>query len=154
MKTEPHILVDADSCPVKNEIYKVALRHQTSVTIVANSYMKVSGSALVKLIQVNDGFDAADDYIAEQANQNSIVVTSDIPLADRCLKAGAIVIGPNGVAFTENSIGAALATRAIMEDLRANGDQVGGPPPFSNKDRSNFLSSLHEHIVKLKAVDR
>ncbi len=152
MKSDLHILVDADSCPVKNEIYKVALRHQVKVSIVANSFMKVSESSLVKLIQVSEDFDAADDFIAEQANQHSVVITSDIPLADRCLKAKATVIASNGIPFTENSIGAALATRAIMEDLRAGGEQVGGPPPFSNKDRSNFLSSLHDQLLRLKRL--
>jgi len=149
---ELHILVDADSCPVKEEIYKVALRHEVAVSIVTNSYMKVSGSSLVNLVLVNDDFDAADDYIAEKACENCVVITSDIPLADRCIKAGATVIAPNGKPFTDNSIGRALATRVIMEDLRANGEHIGGSPPFSKIDRSKFLSALHDHLVQLKRV--
>lgn len=132
----------------------MALRHEVGVSIVANSFMKVSGSSLVKLVLVNDDFDAADDYIAENANGSCVVVTSDIPLADRCIKAGALVLAPNGKPFTENSIGGALATRAIMEDLRAGGEQVGGPPPFSKRDRSTFLSVLHDCLVRLKRASQ
>jgi hypothetical protein len=150
MSEEIRILVDADSCPVKEEVYKVALRHEVLVSIVANSYMNVSRSSLVELIVVGSDFDAADDYIAERASQTTVVVTADILLADRCLKTEATVIAPNGVLFTPNSIGGAVATRAIMEDLRAGGEQHGGPPPFSKTDRSRFLSALHDALVKLK----
>ena len=144
------ILVDADACPVKDEIYKVAFRHGVPVAIVSNAYMRVPPHALVERVVVGSGFDAADDWIAEQAGPPKIVVTADILLADRCLKAGATVIAPNGKPFTTSSIGAAIATRAIMADLRAGGDQLGGPPPFAKSDRSRFLSALDETLVRLK----
>ena len=150
MSEELRIFIDADSCPVKEEVYKVALRHKVPVSIVANSYMNVSKSELVELIVVGSDFDAADDYIAQKATKTTVVVTADILLADRCLKAEATVIAPNGVLFTPNSIGGAIATRAIMEDLRVGGEQHGGPAPFSKADRSRFLSSLHDALVKLK----
>lgn len=144
------ILVDADSCPVKEEVYKVALRHQIKVSIVSNSYLNVSQSTLVELVVVGSAFDAADDYIAERTNSNTIVVTADILLAQRCVKQGAAVIAPNGKLFTADSIGTAVATRAIMEDLRAGGEQHGGQAAFAKTDRSRFLSSLHDALVKLK----
>lgn len=144
------ILVDADACPVKEEIYKVAFRTETTVFIIANSYMRVPEHDLIKRIIVDGSFDAADDEIAERTTAHSIVVTSDIPLADRCLKAGAIVLRPNGDPFTADGIGAALATRAIMADLRAGGDQIGGPKPFSKADRSRFLQALDTSISKLR----
>jgi uncharacterized protein YaiI (UPF0178 family) len=144
------ILVDADACPVKEEGYKVAERHQVPVSVVANSYFRIPRDPLVKQVVVSADFDAADDYIAEQAGGKSVVITADILLADRCLKAGAIVIAPNGKPFTENSIGGAVATRAIMADLRAGVENIGGPPPFSKSDRSRFLSSLDEALVRLK----
>ncbi len=146
----PDILVDADACPVKDEVFKVAFRHKIAVTIVSNSYLRLPSHPLVTLQVVGSGFDAADDWIAENAGPQSIAITADILLADRCLKKGAVVIGPNGKAFTENSIGAAIATRAIMADLRAGGDTIGGPPPFSKADRSRFLSALDAAIVRLK----
>ena len=142
------ILVDGDSCPVKNEIYKVVFRHQVPAHIVSNNYMRVPEGRLIKLILVSADFDAVDDYIAERANPKTIVITADILLADRCLKAGATVISSNGTLFTENSIGAAVATRAIMADLRAGGEQHGGAAPFSNADRSRFLSALHNALVR------
>ena len=148
--TNPQILVDADACPVKDEIYKVAFRHDVPVAVVANSYLRVPEHPLVERVIVSDGFDAADDWIAESANEKSVVITADILLADRCLKAGAVVIGPNGKPFTDASIGGAIATRAIMADLRGGGDQVGGPPPFKKEDRSRFLSKLDETLVHLK----
>jgi uncharacterized protein YaiI (UPF0178 family) len=144
------ILVDADACPVKEEIYKVAFRHAVSVTIVSNSPIRVPAHALIRRVVVGDGFDAADDWIAERSGPGAICITSDILLADRCLKAGAAVIGPNGKPFTTGSIGGAIATRAIMADLRAGGDAIGGPPPFSKTDRSRFLSALDEAIVRAK----
>ena len=119
--TNPQILVDADACPVKEEIYKVAFRHEIAVAIVANSYMRVPEHPLVERIIVSDGFDAADDWIAENAHEKAVVITADILLADRCLKAGSQVIGPNGKPFTDASIGGAIATRAIMADLRGGG---------------------------------
>ena len=144
------ILVDADACPVKEEIYKVAFRHDVPVTIVSNAWIRVPQHPLVGRIVVGSGFDAADDWIAAAAGPEIVVVTGDILLADRCLKAGAAVIGPNGKPFTSGSIGAAIATRAIMADLRAGGEAIGGPPPFAKTDRSRFLSSLDETLVRLK----
>lgn len=146
------ILVDADACPVKEEIYKVAFRHAVPVTIVSNSPIRVPAHELIGRIVVGDGFDAADDWIAENAGAATVCVTADILLADRCLKAGAVVIAPNGKPFTANSIGGAIATRAIMADLRAGGDAIGGPPPFSKTDRSRFLSALDEALVRLKRI--
>lgn len=148
--SEIRIFVDADACPVKDEVYRVAFRYQVPVTVVANSYLRVPREALVNMVVVDDGFDAADDYIAEHATPRSVVVTADIPLADRCLKAGAIVLGSNGKPFTDASIGMALATRSIMTDLRAGGDIVGGPAAFTKADRSRFLSSLDEAIGRLR----
>ena len=146
----PRILVDADACPVKEEIYKVAFRRETSVTLVSNAYLRIPDHPLIDRVVVSDGFDAADDHIAGRADAGTIVVTADILLADRCLKAGAVVIGPNGKPFTDNSIGLAVATRAVMADLRAGGDQIGGPAPFSKADRSRFLSALDEALVRLE----
>ena len=146
------ILVDADACPVKEEIYKVAWRHEVPVTIVSNSVIRVPAHPLVERVVVSDGFDAADDWIAERADAATSCVTADILLADRCLKAGAQVIGPNGRPFTTSSIGAAVATRASMADLRAGavGDAIGGPAPFSIAERARFLSALDEALVRLK----
>ena len=144
------ILVDADACPVKDEIYKVALRHEIAVKIVSNSAFRVLVHPLVERIVVGSGFDEADDWIAERAGPLSIVITADILLADRCVKAGAAVIAPNGKPFTAASIGGAVATRAIMADLRAGGDIIGGPAPFAKTDRSRFLGALDAALVKLK----
>jgi uncharacterized protein len=144
------ILVDADACPVKDEIYKVAFRRAVPVTIVSNSPIRVPAHDLIDRVVVGDGFDATDDWIAERADKSAVCVTADILLADRCLKAGATVIAPNGKPFTTTSIGAAIATRAIMADLRAGGDAVGGPPPFGKTDRSRFLSALDEALVRLE----
>jgi uncharacterized protein YaiI (UPF0178 family) len=141
------ILVDADACPVKEEVYKVAFRHEVPVRVVSNSYLRVPAHPLVERVVVSDKFDAADDWIAEQVGANSVVITGDILLADRCLKAGATVISHNGKPFTAASIGGAIATRAIMADLRAGGEVVGGPAPFCKADRSRFLQALDEAIV-------
>lgn len=145
------ILVDADACPVKDEIYRVALRHKMPVKVVSNSAFRIPQSPLVERIVVSSGFDAADDWIAENSGANSVVITADILLADRCLKAGATVIGHNGRPFTAASIGSAIATRAIMADLRAGMAEGagGGPPPFSKADRSRFLQELDKVLVKL-----
>ena len=145
----PKILVDADACPVKEEIYKVAYRREVPVTIVSNSPIRVPQHPLITREIVSASFDAADDWIAARADAKSVVVTADILLADRCLKAGATVIAPNGKPFTTSSIGGAIATRAIMADLRGGGDQIGGPPPFGKTDRSRFLSALDEALVRL-----
>lgn len=144
------IWVDADACPVKDEVYRVALRHGVAVTIVSNSPIRVPSHPLIARKVVSDGFDAADDWIAEHADARSIVITADILLADRCLKQGAAVIAPNGKPFTTSSIGGAIATRAIMADLRAGGDVIGGPLPFTKADRSRFLQALDEALVRLK----
>jgi len=143
------ILIDADACPVKDEVYKVAWRREVPVTLVANAHLRIPDHPLIDRVVVSDGFDAADDWIAERADGRAVVVTADILLADRCLKAGAVVIAPNGRPFTTASIGAAIATRAIMADLRAGGDQLGGPAPFRKEDRSRFLSALDEALVRM-----
>jgi len=144
------ILVDADACPVKDEIYKVAWRRAVPVTIVSNSHFRIPQHPLVGRVVVSDGFDAADDWIAEAADAQAVVITADILLADRCLKAGASVLSPTGKPFTTASIGGAIATRAIMADLRAGGDQLGGPKPFAAADRSRFLQALDTTLVKLQ----
>ncbi|MGN5373590.1 YaiI/YqxD family protein [Sphingomonas hankookensis] len=143
------ILVDADACPVKDEVYRVAERHGARVSIVSNSHFRVPLLPWIERVVVSDGFDAADDWIAEAADQDCVVITADILLADRCLKSGAVVLAPNGRPFTAASIGGAIATRAIMADLRAGGDQLGGPPPFGKTDRSRFLQSLDAALVRL-----
>jgi uncharacterized protein YaiI (UPF0178 family) len=145
------ILVDADACPVKDEVYRVAWRHEAPVKIVSNSRLRVPDHPLIERVVVSDGFDAADDWIAEAANGRSVVITADILLADRALKAGATVLAPTGKPFTVASIGPAIATRAIMADLRAGmSDGIGGPPPFSKADRSQFLQALDTALVRLK----
>ncbi len=143
------ILVDADACPVKDEIYKVAWRREVPVTIVSNSHFRVPVHPLITRVVVSDGFDAADDWIAEAADAAAVVVTADILLADRALKAGATVLSPTGKPFTTASIGGAIATRAIMADLRAGGDQLGGPKPFTAADRSRFLQALDTALARL-----
>lgn len=149
MNAPPTILVDADACPVKDEIYKVAFRRAVPVVVVSNSRMRLPEHPLITRQVVSDAFDAADDWIAENCGATSVVITADILLADRCLKAGAMVIGSNGKPFTLASIGAAVATRAIMADLRAGGDAIGGPPPFTKVDRSRFLQALDEALVRI-----
>jgi hypothetical protein len=144
------ILVDADACPVKDEIYRVAERYGTPVSIVANSPFRVPPLPFVERVIVDAGFDAADDWIAERADPAAIVVTGDILLADRCVKAGATVIAHNGRPFTSASIGHAVAQRALMVDLRAMETVSGGPPPFAKADRSRFLSALDEAINRLR----
>ncbi len=150
------ILVDADACPVKDEIYKVAWRHEVAVTIVANSHLRIPDHPLIDRVTVNDSFDAADDWIAEQSSAATLVVTADILLADRCLKAGATVLAPNGKPFTGAGIGSAVAVRAIMADLRAGavGAPIGGPPPFTKADRSRFLSEIDTMLVRMKRTVR
>ena len=150
MSKQSRILVDADACPVKEQVYKVAFRHKVKVTLVANSYLRIPQHPDIQLMVVSDGFDAADDWIADQAGGKDIIITADILLADRCLKAGATVIAPTGKPFTPDTIGGAIATRAIMADLRGSGDQVGGGhKPFSKKDRSAFLQALDAAAVKI-----
>ena len=144
------ILVDADACPVKDEIYRVAGRHALPVAIVANAPIAVPRDVLVRRIHVAAGPDVADDWIAARARVAAIVVTADIPLAARCVAAGAVVIAPNGKTFTEASIGDALATRNLMDGLRSAGEITGGPRPFAPRDRSAFLSALDLAIQRLR----
>jgi len=146
---QPQILVDADACPVKEEIYRVAYRLEVPVIVVSNAHLRVPPHPLISREVVSAGFDAADDWIAERAHPASVVITADILLADRCLKAGATVISPNGKPFTTSSIGNAVAVRAIMADLRAGGDRIGGPPPFGKEDRSRFLSALDTALTSI-----
>ncbi|MEQ9314636.1 MAG: YaiI/YqxD family protein [Henriciella sp.] len=150
MSSDLTIHVDGDACPVKDEVYKVALRHQLPVNVVANSFIRVPQHKLFKFVLVPDGPDVADDWIAERADASAIVITADILLAERCLQNGARVLSPKGKPFTQNSIGQQVATRAIMEGIRSSGDQTSGPAPFKAADRSNFLSALEVEIQKLK----
>ncbi len=152
MRDAMTIYIDADACPVKDEVYKVAWRTEVPVVVVSNAFIRIPKHPLVSREIVSDGFDAADDYIAERANARSIVITADILLAERCLKSGSAAIAPNGKPFTENSIGSAVATRAIMADLRASavGDNIGGPAPFTKADRSRFLSALDQAVTLLQ----
>ncbi len=145
--TTSRILVDADACAVKEEIYRVAFRRGVAVRIVSNSHLRVPAHLLVERIVVSNSFDAADDWIAEQAGPKDVVITADILLAERCLKAGAQILGPSGKPFTSSSIGGAVAMRAIMSDLRVGGDAIGGPPPFTKADRSTFLQALDQALV-------
>ena len=149
MASDFRILIDADACPVKDEVYRVALRHGVAVSVVSNARIRIPDHPLIERMVVSDKFDAADDWIAEAATAKDVVITGDILLADRCLKAGATVIGHNGKPFTNASIGGALATRSIMADLRVGGDVVGGPAPFGKADRSRFLQALDEALVRL-----
>jgi uncharacterized protein len=150
MDREIEILIDADACPVKAEVYRVAERYRLTVQVVANSHLAVPQHPQIHRVTVGSGFDAADDWIAARARPGAIVVTADLPLADRSLKAGAEVIAPDGRRMTMSMIGAALATRALMQDLRALGETSGGPKAFSAKQRSAFLSALDEAINRLK----
>jgi uncharacterized protein YaiI (UPF0178 family) len=145
MSSGPHVYVDADACPVKAEIAKVAERHGLPVVYVANAPMSVPRGARSRLQVVSGAFDAADDWIVEQLRPHDVVITADIPLASRSLKAGALVLGPSGKPFTDDNIGNALATRELMADLRAYG-VGGGPPPFGPRDRSRFLQALEETV--------
>jgi uncharacterized protein YaiI (UPF0178 family) len=144
------IFVDADACPVKDEVYRVAERYQLKTYVVANSFIRVPRDPAIERVVVGVGLDAADDWIAARAGPASIVVTSDIPLASRCVKAGAEVVTATGRRFTDASIGIALATRNLMDHLRASGETTGGPKAFSPKDRSNFLSALDSSVIRLK----
>ncbi|MFC1534852.1 YaiI/YqxD family protein [Thermodesulfobacteriota bacterium] len=145
-----HIFVDADACPVKPEVYRVASRYRLDVTLVANSWMRVPNERWVALEIVEDGFDAADDWIVEHVRPYDIVVTADIPLASRCLKKGARVIGPSGKPFTEDNIGQAVATRDLLSELRDAGEITGGPRPLKKRDRSRFLQQLDEVIQSIR----
>ena len=144
------IYVDADACPVKEEAVRVAERHGIDVHMVSNSWMRLPDSMQVKRVIVSDGFDAADDWIAERCGPDDIVVTADIPLAARCLEAGAAVIGPTGKPFTKSSIGMALAMRELMSDLRAMGEVSGGNAGFTRQDRSRFLQAMESAAQTIK----
>jgi hypothetical protein len=152
MTAGPHIYVDADACPVKAEVVKVAERHGLPVVFVANAWLSIARGPRIRMQVVPGSFDAADDWIAEQVVRDDVVISADIPLASRCLKQGARVLGPSGRAFTADNIGNALATRELMADLRAYGIG-GGPPPFGPKDRSRFLEAL-ETVVRLAIKGR
>ncbi|MGX7745216.1 YaiI/YqxD family protein [Rhodopseudomonas parapalustris] len=143
------IYVDADACPVKDEVYKVAERHHLPVTVVAGGFIRVPQHPMIERIAAGSGMDAADDWIAERIKPGDIVVTADIPLASRCVKAGATAIAPNGKPFTEESIGMTLAVRNLMTDLRSSGEITGGPRAFSPRDRSTFLSALDSAIRRI-----
>ena len=143
------VYVDADACPVKEEIYRVAARFSLPVTLVANSALRIPPGAAVERVVVGDGLDAADDWIAERAGPDAVVVTADVPLAARCVAAGAAVVAPNGRPFTAASIGMAVALRDLLTDLRAAGESTSGPPPFTPRDRSAFLASLDQTLRRL-----
>jgi uncharacterized protein len=144
------IYVDADACPVKEEIYRIAARHRLPVSVVAGQLIRIPQEPLIERIAAGSAMDAADDWIAERAGQGDIVVTADIPLASRCVKAGAEVIAPNGKSFTEQSIGMTLAVRNLMTDLRSSGEVTGGPKSFAPRDRSAFLSALDQTIRRIQ----
>lgn len=147
-----NIFIDADACPVKQEVYRVAGRHGLDVTLVANSRMRIPSETWIKLEVVTDGLDAADDWIVEHVQPHDIVVTADIPLASRCLRRDARVIGPTGKPFTEDNIGQAVATRDLLSILRDAGEITGGPPPIKKRDRSRFLQQLDEMILSIRRV--
>ena len=141
-----HIYVDADACPVKQEIYRVAKRYDLDVTLVANSQMRIPDEARISLEVVGGGFNEADNWIVECLQPNDVVITADIPLASRCLKEGAVAIGPSGKLFTEDNIGLAVATRDLLADLRSAGEITGGPAPLEKRDRSRFLQQLDQTV--------
>jgi len=145
-----NIFIDADACPVKKEVYRVANRYSLNVTLVANSWMRVPNERWIALEVVGDGLDTADDWIVEHVQPYDIVVTADIPLASLCLKEGARVIGPTGKPFTEDNIGQAVATRDLLSELREAGEITGGPPPLKKHDRSRFLQQLDEVIQAIR----
>src|ERR1700723_1941213 len=153
MTTPPNptrIYVDADACPVKDEIYRVAARHGLAVTVVAGQFIRVPQDPMIDRIAAGSAMEAADDWVAAPAARGDIVIPSDIPPASRCVKAGAEVIAPNGKPFTEQSIGMTLAVRNLMTDLRSSGEVTGGPRSFAPRDRSAFLSALDQTIRRLQ----
>ncbi|MBN1429362.1 MAG: YaiI/YqxD family protein [Anaerolineae bacterium] len=145
-----HIFIDADACPVKQEVYRVASRYRLDVTLVANSWMRVPNERWIAIEVVEGGFDAADDWIVEHVQPHDIVITADILLAHRCLKEGSYVIGPTGRPFTENNIGQVVANRNLLSELRDAGEITGGPPPLHKHDRSRFLQQLDEVIQSIR----
>ena len=146
------LYIDADACPVKDEVYRVADRYRLAVFVVSNSWIRTPRHERITQIVVDDGPDVADDWIAERAGPGDIVITADIPLADRALKAGAQAIHPAGRAFTTDNIGAALASRGIGEHLRSMGEITGGPKPFVPADRSRFLQALDAAVVRARRL--
>jgi uncharacterized protein len=149
-----HIFVDGDACPVKDEVYRVARRYAIKVFVVSNALLRVPPDDLVEVVVVRGGFDAVDDWIAEHIGAEDVAITADIPLAERCLRRGARVLGPKGQAFTEDAIGEALATRALLDMLRQSGVGSGGPTPFAKEDRSRFLAKLDETIHAIRRSRR
>jgi len=145
-----HIYVDADACPVKPEIYRVADRYELKVTLVTNSWMRIPEKKRFHLELVGDGFDEADDWIVENVGVNDIVITADIPLASRCVKKQAGVLSPTGKRFTDDNMGSTLATRDLMTDLRSGGIITSGPPPLTAKDRNQFLQQLHQVVQSIQ----
>jgi len=144
------IFVDADACPVKDEIYRVAKRYDLRVFVVSNSWMNTPSDDRIKLVRVDDAFDAADDWVVEHVAEDDIVITSDIPLAARCIEKKAQVLHPKGEAFTEDGIGSALASRELLSQLREMGENTGGPAPFEKKHRSSFLQGLDRIIQAVR----
>jgi uncharacterized protein len=150
-ETKPiRIYIDADACPVKDEVYRVAARYGLPVTVVANSFIRVPDDPLIERVAVDGSLDAADDWIAAHAGPGDIVITADIPLASRCVKGGAEAIAPTGRPFTEAGIGMTLAVRNLMHDLRSAGETTRGPRPFTPRDRSDFLGALDRAIRRLQ----
>ena len=145
-----HIFVDADACPVKQEVYRVAKRYDLRVTLVAGSWMRVPEEETLSLKVVGEGMNAADDWIVEHVEADDIVITADVPLAARCLEKAAYALGPTGKPFTKDNIGSALATRDLLSALRDLGEVTGGPPPFDKRDRSRFLHQLDEAINTIR----
>ncbi len=145
-----HIYVDADACPVKQEVYRVAGRCRLEVTLVANSWMRIPDEQWIALEVVGDASDEADDWIVEHVEPHDIVITADVPLASRCVKEGARVIGPTGKPFTDDNIGQVLATRDLLTELRGAGEITGGPPPLDQRDRSRFLQQLDQEIQSIR----
>jgi uncharacterized protein YaiI (UPF0178 family) len=150
----PRLFIDADACPVKDEVYRVAARYGLHVFVVSNSWINTPREKWIEQVVVDAGPDIADDWIAERAGRGDIVITADIPLADRCLKAGAQALKSNGQPFTPDSIGSALAGRMVGEHLRSMGVATAGPPPFGPRDRSAFLQALDQAVVRAKRVVR
>ena len=147
----PDVYIDADGCPVKDETYRVAERYKMKVFVVANKSMHIPLSSLIEMVEVSGNFDAADDWIVDNIKANDVVITADILLADRCLKKRARVLGTKGIEFTEDSIGSAIASRELMQNLRHMGEMRGGPAPMQKQDRSQFLGKLDQII---QAVNR
>ena len=148
--SSPHLFVDADGCPVKEEIYRVAKRYQLDVTLVSNAWMRIPREVWLTQVVVPGGLDVADDWIVEHVTENDIVISDDIPLASRSLKKGALVLSPRGRVHTEDSIGDALASRDLLSQLRDLGTMTGGPAPFEKRDRSRFLERLDQAIQTVR----